>query len=97
MTSATHATWLIEDRVPRIMRLLRLGHKRKDVDDDYSHLTDTVIEHTHRTPAAMGTRRRMELARQPHSPGSSLTSSDSKCGQETVLPICSPKSRTAHR
>jgi integrase len=35
----THETWLIEERVPRIMRLVRLGHKRKDVDDIYSHVT----------------------------------------------------------
>lgn len=40
----THETWLIEDRVPRIMRLVRLGHKRKDVDDLYSHVTDQMIE-----------------------------------------------------
>ncbi|MCK2243666.1 MULTISPECIES: tyrosine-type recombinase/integrase [unclassified Crossiella] len=40
----THATWLIEDTVPRILRLIRLGHKRKDVDDDYSHVTDLMIE-----------------------------------------------------
>lgn len=40
----THETWLIEDRVPRIMRLVRLGHKRKDVDDLYSHITEQMIE-----------------------------------------------------
>ena len=38
-----HETWLIEDRVPRIMRL---GHKRKDVDDIYSHVTEQMIEDT---------------------------------------------------
>jgi integrase len=42
----THETWLIEDHVPRIMRLVRLGHKRKDVDDLYSHTTDQMIEET---------------------------------------------------
>jgi integrase len=42
----THETWLIEDRVPRIMRLVRLGHKRKDVDDIYSHVTDQMIQDT---------------------------------------------------
>jgi integrase len=41
-----HETWLIEDRVPRIMRLVRLGHKRKDVDDIDSHVTDQMIEDT---------------------------------------------------
>lgn len=29
----THETWLIEDQVPRVVRLARLVHKRKDVDD----------------------------------------------------------------
>lgn len=42
----THETWLIEDRVPRIMRLVRLGHKRKDVDDIYSHVTNQMIQGT---------------------------------------------------
>ncbi len=42
----THETWLIEDHVPRIMRLVRLGHKRKDVDDLYSHITDQMVEET---------------------------------------------------
>jgi integrase len=42
----THETWLIEDHVPRIMRLVRLGHKRKDVDDLYSHITEQMIEDT---------------------------------------------------
>lgn len=42
----THETWLIEDHVPRIMRLVRLGHKRKDIDDLYSHITDQMIEDT---------------------------------------------------
>lgn len=40
----THKTWLIEDHVPRILQLQRLGHKRKDVDDDYSHVTRMMIE-----------------------------------------------------
>lgn len=42
----THETWLVEDHVPRIMRLERLGHKRKDIDDLYSHVTDPMIEET---------------------------------------------------
>jgi integrase len=42
----THETWLIEGHAPRIMRLVRLGHKRKDVDDLYSHVTDQMIEET---------------------------------------------------
>jgi hypothetical protein len=28
------------------MRLVRLGHKRKDVDDLYSHITDQMIADT---------------------------------------------------
>jgi hypothetical protein len=40
----THETWLIEDGVPRSLRLVRLGHKRKDTDDLYSHVTDLMIE-----------------------------------------------------
>lgn len=40
----THETWLIEDGVPRILRLVRLGHKRKDIDDHYSHVTDLMVE-----------------------------------------------------
>ena len=40
----THETWLIEDGVPRILRLVRLGHKRKDVDDLYSHVTDVMVD-----------------------------------------------------
>ncbi|MFD2416581.1 tyrosine-type recombinase/integrase [Amycolatopsis pigmentata] len=39
----THETWLVEDGVPRILRLVRLGHKRKDIDDHYSHVTDTMV------------------------------------------------------
>lgn len=39
----THETWLVEDSVPRILRLVRLGHKRKDIDDHYSHVTDTMV------------------------------------------------------
>jgi integrase len=42
----TQETWLIEDHVPRIMRLVRLGHKRKDVDDIYSHVTEQMIQET---------------------------------------------------
>lgn len=42
----THETWLVEDHVPRIMRLVRLGHKRKDVDDRYSHITAQVLQDT---------------------------------------------------
>ncbi|WP_219419910.1 tyrosine-type recombinase/integrase [Pseudonocardia nigra] len=38
----THETWLVEDEVPRVLRLQRLGHKRKDIDDFYSHVTDTM-------------------------------------------------------
>jgi integrase len=40
----THKTWLIEHHVPRILQLERMGHKRKDVDDDYSHVTPMMIE-----------------------------------------------------
>lgn len=39
----THETWLVEDSVPRVLRLERLGHKRKDVDDYHSHATDVMI------------------------------------------------------
>ncbi|WP_460675390.1 tyrosine-type recombinase/integrase [Lentzea nigeriaca] len=39
----THETWLVEEKVPRVLRLERLGHERKDVDDDYSHVTDVMI------------------------------------------------------
>ncbi|MEV5542010.1 tyrosine-type recombinase/integrase [Saccharopolyspora shandongensis] len=40
----THETWLIEDKVPRILRPVRLGHKRKDTGDLYSHVTDVMVE-----------------------------------------------------
>jgi integrase len=39
----THETWLVGDGVPSVLRLERLGHKRKDVDDDYSHVTEAMI------------------------------------------------------
>jgi integrase len=39
----THETWLIEHRAPRILRLVRLGHKRRDIDDVYSHVTPSMI------------------------------------------------------
>ncbi|SDP90210.1 hypothetical protein SAMN05421507_119128 [Lentzea jiangxiensis] len=39
----THKTWLIEDDGPRVLHLEQLGHKRKDVDDGYSHVTDLMI------------------------------------------------------
>ncbi|RJQ87221.1 tyrosine-type recombinase/integrase [Amycolatopsis panacis] len=42
----THETWLIENHVRRILRLVRLGHKREDVDDLYSHITQQMIEET---------------------------------------------------
>ena len=38
----THETWLIEDQVPRVLRLARLGHKRKDIDDFYAHVTPAM-------------------------------------------------------
>ncbi|MBC8091338.1 MAG: tyrosine-type recombinase/integrase [Pseudonocardia sp.] len=40
----THETGLVEDQVPRVMRLQRLGHKRKDIDDFYSHVTPAIRE-----------------------------------------------------
>ncbi|GLZ43626.1 DMT family permease [Actinokineospora sp. NBRC 105648] len=40
----THQTWLIEDDVPRVLRLARLGHRRRDTDDGYSHVTDRMVE-----------------------------------------------------
>lgn len=40
----THETWLIEHDVPRILRLERMGHKRKDIDDNYSHVTRVMID-----------------------------------------------------
>ncbi|PWK86378.1 phage integrase family protein [Lentzea atacamensis] len=39
----THETWLIEDGVPRVLRFERLGHKRRDVHDNYSHVTEAMI------------------------------------------------------
>ncbi len=54
----THETWLIEDQVPRVLRLQRLGHKRKDIDA------------------------------QPLDHGGV---------QQAVLPICSPRVKTARR
>ncbi|MFD4636992.1 tyrosine-type recombinase/integrase [Lentzea sp. NPDC058436] len=39
----THETWLIEEGVPHVLRLERLGHKRKEVHDRYSHVTDAMI------------------------------------------------------
>jgi integrase len=40
----THETWLVEDRVPRVLRLQQVGHKRKDIDDHYSHVTDRMVD-----------------------------------------------------
>lgn len=39
----THETWLVEDQVPRVLRLQRLGHKRKNIDDFYSHVTPKML------------------------------------------------------
>jgi integrase len=39
----THETWLVED-VPRVLRLQRLGHKRKDIDDFSAHVTPAMRE-----------------------------------------------------
>jgi integrase len=62
----THETWLIEDHMPRIMRLARLGHKRKDVDDLYSHMTDSDDRgHGAGPPAAVGAGSRLDLAGNP--------------------------------
>jgi hypothetical protein len=30
---------VVPHQVPRVLRLQRLGHKRKDIDDFYSHVT----------------------------------------------------------
>lgn len=95
----THETWLIEHRVPRIMRLVRLGHKRKDVDDLYSHTTQQMIEDTlkalqqrweqdggwtwQETPTTG------RKAARPLRTGA--------CGQQTMLPNCSPKPPTTRR
>lgn len=38
--------WLIEHRAPRILRLVRLGHKRRDIDDVYAHVTPSMIHDT---------------------------------------------------
>lgn len=40
----THKTWLIEDSVPRVLQLQRLGHKPKDASDRYSHVTQPMID-----------------------------------------------------
>lgn len=40
----THTTWLIEDGVPRILRLKRIGHRPKDTADHYSHVTRPMID-----------------------------------------------------
>lgn len=40
----THKTWLIEDGVPRVVQLQRLGHKPKDASDRYSHVTRPMID-----------------------------------------------------
>lgn len=40
----THETWLIEVGVPRFLRLVRPGHKRKDTDDTCSHVPDQMVE-----------------------------------------------------
>ncbi|WP_084144039.1 site-specific integrase [Amycolatopsis taiwanensis] len=40
----THKTWLIEDSVPRVVQLQRLGHKPQDTSDLYSHVTPQMIE-----------------------------------------------------
>lgn len=42
----THKTWLIEDDIPRVLQLRRLGHKPQDVSDHYSHVTRPMIEAT---------------------------------------------------
>lgn len=39
----TQETWLIEDEVPRVLRLERLGHKRSSTDERYSHVTEAMI------------------------------------------------------
>lgn len=39
----TQETWLIEDDVPRVLRLERLGHRRSSTDDRYSHVTEGMI------------------------------------------------------
>jgi hypothetical protein len=40
----THETWLVEDHVPLVLRLQRLGHKRKDIDDFSAHVTPAMRE-----------------------------------------------------
>ncbi|MET9229134.1 hypothetical protein [Lentzea sp. NPDC003310] len=39
----TQKTSLIEDDVPRVLRLERLRHKRNPTDDRYSHVTESMI------------------------------------------------------
>jgi len=40
----THKTWLIEDQVPRVLQLQRMGHKPKDTADLYSHVTQIMVD-----------------------------------------------------
>lgn len=40
----THKTWLIEDHVPRVLQLQRMGHKPKDTADLYSHVTPIMVD-----------------------------------------------------
>jgi integrase len=39
----TQETWLIEDEVPPVLRLERLGHKRSSTDERYPHVTEAMI------------------------------------------------------
>lgn len=92
----THETWLIEDDVPRILRLVRLGHKRRDIDDRYAHVTDTMIEQ-----ALAALQARWELYGtwswddEQLGGASGVTSTEIMCGLDAVLPICSPERSTA--
>lgn len=39
----TQETWLVEDEVPRVLRLERLGHKRSSTDERYSPVPEAMI------------------------------------------------------
>jgi integrase len=82
----THMTWLIEDGVPEVAQAKRLGHRLAGVRGIYSHVTPPMID-----ALRSGLQHRWE-----HS-CSQTTDVTSVRGQDQLLPICSHRTRTAHR
>jgi hypothetical protein len=74
-----------------VLRLQRLGHKRKDIDDFYAHVTPAMREKMLAALQERWERSGGQRGSDPR-PGArrGVNTSDHEGVQQTLLPICSP-------